>query len=84
VTAPRLLVVQHQPDATGVELGVVEAPGREVPDELDAHPHLEPTMAMLRDAAARDAPALGICLGAQLVANALGGAVNPTAAYGAE
>jgi GMP synthase-like glutamine amidotransferase len=37
-------------------------------------------MALLRDAAARNAPTLGICLGAQLAANALGGAVNPTAA----
>jgi GMP synthase (glutamine-hydrolysing) len=38
-----------------------------------AFPHLEPTMALLRHAAARDVPALGICLGAQLAAHALGG-----------
>jgi GMP synthase (glutamine-hydrolysing) len=111
--SPRLLVVQHEPEATpgllvaaaaaaGVRLEVVEAPGQDVPaelggadglvvlggemdaDELDAYPHLEPTMALLRDAAARGAPALGICLGAQLAANALGGTVNPTAAYRAE
>jgi GMP synthase (glutamine-hydrolysing) len=105
----RLLVVQHEPStppglladaaaATGVELDVVEAHGRQVPvelgdagglvvlggemdaDELDDYPHLERTMALLRDAATRNAPTLGICLGAQLAANALGGAVNPTAA----
>jgi GMP synthase (glutamine-hydrolysing) len=34
-------------------------------------------MALLRAAAARDAPALGICLGAQLAANALGGRAYP-------
>jgi GMP synthase (glutamine-hydrolysing) len=49
-------------------------------DELDAYPHLEPTMALLRDAAARDAPTLGICLGAQLAANALGGRAYPGSA----
>jgi len=102
----RLLVVQHEPGAppgllaaaavaVGVQLDVVEAPGRRVPvelgdaaglvvlggemdaDEIDAYPHLEPTMALLRDAAARNAPVLGICLGAELAANALGGRAYP-------
>ncbi len=39
----------------------------------DAHPWLGPTKALVRDAAARAAPALGICLGHQLAAVALGG-----------
>jgi GMP synthase (glutamine-hydrolysing) len=106
VTTARLLVVQHEPSstpglladaaaATGVELDVVEAHGRQVPvelgdagglvvlggemdaDELDDYPHLERTMALLRDAATRNAPTLGICLGAQLAANALGGRAYP-------
>ena len=42
-------------------------------DETDDYPHLLATMDLLRDAADREAPALGICLGAQLAAAALGG-----------
>jgi GMP synthase (glutamine-hydrolysing) len=42
-------------------------------DETDAYPHLARTMDLLADAAARSAPVLGICLGAQLAAAALGG-----------
>ena len=42
-------------------------------DETDDYPHLARTMDLLADAAARSAPALGICLGAQLAAAALGG-----------
>jgi len=43
------------------------------------HPWLAPTKALLRDAAARRTPTLGICLGHQLAALALGGdaARNP-------
>ncbi|HZD03119.1 MAG TPA: type 1 glutamine amidotransferase [Actinomycetes bacterium] len=37
------------------------------------HPHLEATMELIRGAAARGTPALGICLGGQLAAHALGG-----------
>jgi GMP synthase (glutamine-hydrolysing) len=60
--------------------GLVVLGGEMDADELDAYPHLEPTMALLRDAAARDAPTLGICLGAQLAANALGGRAYPGSA----
>jgi GMP synthase (glutamine-hydrolysing) len=48
----------------GGEMGVYDAAD---------YPHLEATMALLRQAAAGGVPALGICLGAQLAAHALGG-----------
>ena len=65
------------PVALGGASGLVVLGGEMDADELDAYPHLERTMALLHDAAARDAPTLGICLGAQLAANALGGRAYP-------
>jgi GMP synthase (glutamine-hydrolysing) len=41
--------------------------------DAPAYPHLEATMALIRLAAAHGVPALGICLGGQLAAHALGG-----------
>jgi GMP synthase (glutamine-hydrolysing) len=41
--------------------------------DVAEYPHLEPTMGLIRGAAAEGAPTLGICLGAQLAAQALGG-----------
>lgn len=42
----------------------------------DRHPWLEPTRQLVRDAADRRLPALGVCLGHQLCALALGGEVG--------
>ena len=46
-----------------------------VPDAATTHPWLNDEMALIRDAIARGTPVLGICLGAQLLAQATGGEV---------
>ena len=103
---PRLLVVQHEPDAppawlgewwtaAGVHLDVVRGDlGEQVPDDTGDHDGLvvlggamgacddaentwlEPTRALLRTAVSRGVPTLGVCLGHQLLAVALGGHVD--------
>ena len=57
--------------------GLVVLGGAMDADETGDYPHLARTMDLLADAAARSAPALGICLGAQLAAAALGGRSYP-------
>lgn len=42
----------------------------------DALPWIPPALALIREAAAREVPVLGHCLGGQLMAKALGGAVS--------
>ena len=44
-------------------------------DQVDRHPNLKTEVDIIRDAADRDMSILGICLGAQLLAKALGGRV---------
>lgn len=46
-------------------------------DQQDRHPHLATEIALIREALARGIPILGICLGAQLLAAALGANVQP-------
>ncbi len=45
----------------------------------DALPWIEPVLALIRDAVARDIPVLGHCLGGQLISRALGGTVRKNA-----
>ena len=46
----------------------------------DPLPWIEPVLALIRDAVARDIPVLGHCLGGQLMSRALGGTVRKNAA----
>jgi len=48
-------------------------------DQIDAHPNLITEIEIIREAVSRDMSVLGICLGAQLIAKALGGTVSRSA-----
>jgi GMP synthase (glutamine-hydrolysing) len=56
--------------------GLVVLGGPMSVDDVDRHPHLATEVGLLRQALDLDIPVLGICLGAQLIAKALGGAVG--------
>jgi len=66
------------PDHDQVRAAVFMGGPMSVNDTHD-HPGLVHEVAWLRDAAARDLPVLGVCLGAQLLAAALGSRVGPGA-----
>jgi GMP synthase (glutamine-hydrolysing) len=68
---------QPVPVTLGAADGLVVLGGVMDADETDDYPHLARTMDLVRDAAARSVPTLGICLGAQLATVALGGRAYP-------
>src|SRR3954454_22395949 len=63
------------PDLGAVD-GLVVFGGAESVTEIDRYPALQEEAECLRAAAARELPVLGVCLGAQLLAHALGGSVR--------
>ena len=56
--------------------GILSLGGEQSARELDRHPYLRTELELLRAAVAIDLPVLGVCLGGQLLAKALGGDVR--------
>lgn len=67
------------PRRLGDAAGLVIMGGPMGVSEQERYPFLEDEVALIRDALAHDAPILGICLGGQLLAHALGAAVTKSA-----
>jgi GMP synthase (glutamine-hydrolysing) len=59
------------PDINGYDALIILGGPMNIGEEL-SHPHLEIEKQVIREAASQDKPILGICLGAQLIASALG------------
>ena len=66
-----------QPDVRRYD-GLVVLGGPMNVDQADRHPHLRTEIAAIREAVLADKPVLGICLGGQLLAEAMGGQVHPS------
>ncbi len=64
------------PDLDNIE-GIVLLGGPQNVTDIDKHPWMQQEAALIRAAHARELPVIGICLGAQLIAHALGGKVTP-------
>ena len=63
------------PDLDAVD-GIISFGGAQSVTEIERYDYLLEEVELLREAAARDVPVLGVCLGAQLLAHALGGTVR--------
>jgi GMP synthase (glutamine-hydrolysing) len=63
------------PDLSAVD-GLIVFGGAESVTEIDSYPYLQDEAEYLRAAVEREVPVLGVCLGAQLLAHALGGSVR--------
>jgi GMP synthase-like glutamine amidotransferase len=74
---------EQVPDAGSID-GLVVLGGPMGAYDVAAHPHLAAEQRLLADACARGVPVLGVCLGAQLLAAAVGARVfkGPTAEIG--
>jgi GMP synthase (glutamine-hydrolysing) len=63
------------PDVSEIS-GLIVLGGEMNADDLDRHPYLKTVRDLTRDAVKAEVPVLGVCLGAQVMARALGAAVN--------
>ena len=78
----RLRVVQlHEREAVPAGLadvdGLISLGGPMNVDQADDHPWMDDELGLIREAHDANLPVLGVCLGAQLIAHALGGEVGP-------
>jgi len=64
------------PETLGAARGLVVMGGPMGVYETDTYPHLTAELALIRRTVAADVPVLGVCLGSQLLAAALGAAVR--------
>lgn len=78
VSCTRLFAGEPLPEPERVDLLVVMGGPMSVNDE-EAYPWLIKEKSFIKDVIAQNRPVLGICLGAQLIASALGGRVYPNA-----
>lgn len=67
---------QAIPDLDDVD-GIVSMGGPQNVDQVEQYPYLKDEMALLKTAHDKGVPIVGVCLGAQLIATALGGKVTP-------
>jgi GMP synthase (glutamine-hydrolysing) len=67
------------PVAAGGYAGIIIGGGLTPVIEAGRHPYMQRELRLIRDAMARNVPYLGICLGAQLLAAALGEIAEPAA-----
>lgn len=77
----RYVNFDREPDATPSldrYHGLVLLGGPMSADDDARHPHLLTEIQLIRDAIERGIPVLGVCLGAQLIARALGAALRPS------
>jgi GMP synthase (glutamine-hydrolysing) len=70
-----LLAGDPLPDLDAVD-GIISFGGAQSVTEIERYPYLTDEAEFLRRAVEQDVPVLGICLGAQLLAHALGGSVR--------
>ena len=75
-TPPRRWARSRSTSATLPDLDEVDAIVSFGGEQSAWDPELEPEVELIREAVAREIPFLGVCLGAQLLAHALGGEVS--------